>query len=367
MSIPIANPVISKAAREAVDEVLQSGMIADGEEVRAFEEEFTDYIGTEHAVAMSSGTTALHAMLEAAGVGEGDVVLTTPFSFVASANAIRHAGAEVAFADIRRETFNLDPAAVREVLEDRDDIMALLPVHLYGLPADMDAFRSIAREHDLLLFEDAAQAHGATYDGEMVGSLGDAGAFSFYPTKNMTTGEGGMITTDDDEIAERARQLIDHGRTDTYEHALVGYNYRMTNVAAAIGRAQLEQLPGWVEQRRENSAALSDFFEEVPGIDVPTVPDGRTHAFHQYTIETEAREQITESCDAGGIGYGVYYPETIPDQPAYSEYEERSSISVARQAAKRVLSLPVHPGVGPEEIERVVRVVRERASESGRP
>jgi dTDP-4-amino-4,6-dideoxygalactose transaminase len=189
-------------------DVLDSGMIADGEHVRQFESAFADCVGTDHAVATSSGTTALHAMLEAAGIGADDVVVTSPFSFISSANAIKHAGAEPVFADVDPETFNLDPASTRDLVEQHEDITAIMPVHLYGLPAEMDAFRELAAEFDLQLFEDAAQAHGARFDGEMVGALGDAASFSFYPTKNMTTGEGGMITTDDDEIAERARQVI---------------------------------------------------------------------------------------------------------------------------------------------------------------
>ncbi|WP_436911318.1 DegT/DnrJ/EryC1/StrS family aminotransferase [Halosimplex marinum] len=352
--IPIANPVVSERAKSAVADVLDSGMLADGEEVRAFEREFASYVGTDHAVATSSGTTALHAMLEAAGVGEGDVVLTTPFSFIASANAVRHAGAEVAFADVRRETFNLDPAAVREVLARRDDVTALLPVHLYGLPADVEAFRSIAAEHDLLLLEDAAQAHGATYGGDRAGSLGDAAAFSFYPTKNMTTAEGGIVTTDDPEIAERARRLVDHGRTGSYEHAEVGYNYRMTNVHAAIGRDQLERLPGWVEQRRANADRLSAALADVDGVAVPTVPDGRTHSFHQYTVRTDRRSTLQEALDAAGIGYGVYYPRPIPDQPAY---DGDGDWPIARELSETALSLPVHPQVSGADVDRIAEEV----------
>lgn len=354
--IPIANPQISEAAKDAICDVLDSGMLADGEEVREFEDEFAEYVGVDHAIATSSGTTALHAMLEAAGIGEGDVVLTTPFSFIASANAIKHAGAEVAFADVRRDTFNLDPDAVRDVLAERDDVTALMPVHLYGLPADMDAFRSIAREYDLQLFEDAAQAHGAKYDGEMVGSLGDAGAFSFYPTKNMTTAEGGMVTTDDDELAERTRRLIDHGRSDRYEHLEVGYNYRMTNVAAAIGREQLSRLSGWVERRRENARELTDRLGNTPNIQTPSCPGERSHAYHQYTIRASDRESVIDTLESQAIGYGIYYPQTIPNQPAY---ENRTDVktSVARSVSDQVISLPVHPSVEATDIDSIANAV----------
>ncbi|MFB6178899.1 MAG: DegT/DnrJ/EryC1/StrS family aminotransferase [Halorientalis sp.] len=354
MTVPIANPKISAAAKEAVCDVLDSGMLADGDVVRAFEREFADYVGVEHAIATSSGTTALHAMFEAAGIGEGDVVLTSPFSFIASANAIRHAGADVAFADVLPDTGTLDPVAVRDVLAERDDVTGLLPVHLYGLPAEMDAFRSIAREYDLALFEDAAQAHGGTYDGQMVGAIGDAAAFSFYPTKNMTTGEGGMITTDDDAVAKRARQVINHGRTDTYEHAFVGYNFRMTNVQAAIGRDQLDRLPGWITQRQENATRLTEALRAVDGIETPTVPADRSHAFHQYTVRTDRRDRLQTALDGAGIGYGVYYPKPIPVQQAY----DRSTVfPVAERLSERVLSLPVHPQVQPADIEQTADVL----------
>ena len=349
--VPIADPQVSDAAKAAVRDVLDSGMLADGEVVREFEAEFADHVGVEHAVATSSGTTALHAMLEAAGIGEGDVVLTTPFSFIASANAVRHAGADVAFADIRPETFNLDPDAVRAVLAERDDVTAILPVHLYGLPADTDEFRSIAREYDLRLFEDAAQAHGATCGGTSAGALADAGAFSFYPTKNVTAGEGGMITTDDDALAERVRRLVDHGRTGRYEHGEVGYNFRMTNVHAAIGRDQLGRLSDWVRRRQENAERLTAGLSDVPGVDTPIVPDGRTHAFHQYTVRVDDREAVRERLDDAGIGSAVYYPTPIPDQPAYGRDE---TCPVAERASRSVLSVPVHPGVDAADIDRIV-------------
>lgn len=359
MTIPIANPVISEDAKAAVREVLDSGMLADGEVVRAFESEFADYVGVEHAVATANGTAALHTMLEAAGIGDGDVVVTTPFSFVASANAIRLAGAEPAFADIDPATYNLDPDAVRSVVKERRDVTAIMPVHLYGLPAEMDAFQGLAEEHGLMLFEDAAQAHGGTYRGEPVGSIGDAGAFSFYPTKNMTTAEGGMITTDDDDLADRARKLVNHGRVDKYEHEFVGYNYRLTNVGAAIGREQLRRLPDWVECRRKNAAALTDALDERPGVVTPTVPDNRAHAFHQYTIAIEDRTQAKAVLDDHGIGYGVYYPNTIPDQPAYQDLPDDPEIPNAKLAANRVLSIPVHPNVAEDDVTAIARAIED--------
>lgn len=351
--IPIANPEISDAAQRAVADVLDSGMIADGDIVREFEDAFSEYVGVNHAIATSSGTTALHAMLEAAGVDAEDTVLTSPFSFVASANAVVHADATPTFADIDSSTYNLDPDAVREVLDEREDVTALMPVHLYGLPAAMDDLREIANEYDLKIFEDAAQAHGATFEDDMVGSLADAGAFSFYPTKNMTTGEGGMITTDDDNLAARARQIINHGRTDEYEHAFVGYNYRMTNIQAAIGLEQLSRLPDWVATRQGNANLLTEGLEDTP-LETPKVPANRTHAYHQYTIRTTERDRITTALDNADIGYGVYYPKPIPDQPAY---DHDSKYPNAREACKHVLSLPIHPDVSVEEVDRIVKVL----------
>jgi len=355
VSVPIANPIVSEAAKEAVCDVLDSGMLADGDVVRSLESEFAEYVEVDHAIATSSGTTALHAMLEAAGIGEDDVVLTSPFSFIASANAIVHAGATPVFADIDPVTYNLDPDSVREKLSQRNDVTALMPVHLYGLPAAMDEFRDIADEYDLQLFEDAAQAHGAEFDGTMVGGLGDAAAFSFYPTKNMTTGEGGMVTTDDDELAARLRQVINHGRTDTYEHEFVGYNFRMTNLQAAIGREQLDQLPEWVNRRVENASKLTAELSDVSGISTPTVPDSHRHAFHQYTIRCENREGIVAELDNRDIGYGVYYPMTIPSQPAY---EREAAYPVAEQASHEVLSLPVHPQVSGSDITAIGKAAR---------
>jgi perosamine synthetase len=357
MTIPIANPIISEQAKEAVVDVLDSGMLAAGEVVRQFEEEFAEFVGVDHAIATANGTAALHAMFEAAGIGEGDAVVTTPFSFISSANAIKHAGAEPVFADIDPETYNLDPESVREVLQQRSDVTAIMPVHLYGLPADMDEFRDLAAEYDVQLFEDAAQAHGATYRGESVGSLGKAGAFSFYPTKNMTTAEGGMITTNDDELAARARQVVNHGRTGKYEHEFVGYNYRLTNVGAAIGREQLARLPDWVQRRRENASALTDRLRQVSSVRPPTIPDDRTHAFHQYTIEVDNRERAKEVLDEHSVGYGVYYPRTIPDQPAYEGVE--ACIPHARRATERVLSVPVHPRVDSDDVTTISKAVQE--------
>ncbi|WP_123533268.1 DegT/DnrJ/EryC1/StrS family aminotransferase [Halosimplex salinum] len=353
--VPIAAPAIGERERERVDNVLDSGMLADGEEVRAFEREFATTCHVDHGVATSNGTTALHTALRACGIGEGDTVLTTPFSFVATANAVRFCGAEPVFADIDPETYNLDPASVREAIEIRGgDVDAILPVHLYGLPAEMDALCALAEEYDAALIEDAAQAHGARYDGEPVGSFGDAATFSFYPTKNMTTAEGGMVVTDDAEIADRAARFVNHGRNDRYEHVELGHNFRMTNVAAAIGRVQLKRLSRFVRARRDNAAALTEVIEDTP-LDPPTVPDGLDHAFHQYTVRAPDRDRLADHLEEKGVGTGIYYPTPIHEQPAYDGVDER--FPVAERAATEVLSLPVHPGLTEADRDAVVDAV----------
>ena len=353
--ISIAQPEIEAEEQERVEAVLDSGMLADGPVVREFEAEFATYCGTDHAVATSNGTTALHAAIEALGLGEGDRVITTPFSFIASANAIRLAGAEPVFADIDPETYNLDPAAVEARIDEYDgEIDAILAVHLYGLPADMERLGAIAEATDAALIEDAAQAHGGAVDGQRVGSFGDVGCFSFYPTKNMTTGEGGMIVTDDEALADRASRFINHGRTGGYEHAEVGHNFRMTSIAGALGRAQLEKLPRFVEARRDNAARLTEGLADS-WVQPPAEPAGRTHAYHQYTIRCEDREGLGAHLDEHDIGYGVYYPQCIHRQPAYSEVS--ANAPVAERAAREVLSLPVHPALESADIQRIIEVV----------
>ncbi|MFC7071757.1 DegT/DnrJ/EryC1/StrS family aminotransferase [Halovenus rubra] len=353
--IPIANPDISDAEREQVLEVLDSGMLADGPVVREFEEEFATYCGIDHAVATSNGTTALHAAFEALGLGEGDRVITTPFSFIASANAIRLAGAEPIFADIDPETYNLDPDSVKEVIQKLDgDIDAILAVHLYGLPADVTRLQEIAGEYDAYLIEDAAQAHGATVDGDRVGSLGDVACFSFYPTKNMTTGEGGMIATDDEAVADRAARFVNHGRNEKYRHSEVGHNFRMTSIAGSLGLAQIEKLSEYIDARRENAARLTDGLADSP-VTTPVEPEDRSHVYHQYTIRYEEREELQAHLDDHDVGYGVYYPTCIHEQPAYKDIS--TTAPVAERAADEVLSLPVHPKVADSDIERIIEVI----------
>jgi dTDP-4-amino-4,6-dideoxygalactose transaminase len=353
--IPIANPDIGPEEKQRVADVLESGMLADGETVREFESEFAEYCGVEHGVATTNGTTALHTAFEALGLGEGDRILTTPFSFIASANTIRLCGAEPVFADINPETYNLDPEAVRERIKAEDgDIDAILAVHLYGLPANINELASIAESYDLALIEDAAQAHGAEIKGTRVGAFGDVACFSFYPTKNMTTGEGGMVITNDKQTADHAAQFVNHGRSGKYAHTEVGHNFRLTSIAAAIGRAQLEKLPEYIMARRTNAKRLTEGLSAAP-VQTPYEPDGYRHVYHQYTLRTPERDGLLEYLEAQNIGAGIYYPTSIHKQPAYDSYEVAAP--VAEKATEEVLSIPVHPSVNETDIDRIVDAI----------
>ncbi|OYR38148.1 aminotransferase DegT [Halorubrum sp. Ib24] len=349
--IPSANPSLGAEEKRRVEAVIDSGMLAEGEVVEEFQSEFADYCGVDRGIATTNGTTALHAALVRLGVGEGDRVLTTPFSFIATANAVRLAGAEVDFVDVDPRTYNIDPDALEARLRDGEPVDAVIAVHLYGLPADVGRLGELADEYDFRLLEDAAQAHGARYDGERVGSFGDAACFSFYPTKNMTTGEGGMILTDDEAVAERARRFVDHGRTTGYEHASVGHNFRMTNLAAAIGRAQLDRLPEFTRARRENAAGLTQRLADVPDVVTPLEPDGYEHVYHQYTVRVPDRDALKEHLASRDIGSGVYYPIPIHEQPAYEDVS--GSYPVAEACAEEVLSLPVHPELDESDLDEI--------------
>ncbi|KZN23575.1 aminotransferase DegT [Haladaptatus sp. R4] len=353
--IPIANPELGREEIEATVACIEEGQLADGPEVRRFEDEFAAFCGTEFGVATSNGTTALHAAFEALDIGPGDRVVTSPFSFVASANAIRLAGAEPVFADIDSDTYTLDPYATEQAVR-KHEADAILAVHLYGLAAEMNHLQDIAETHDIALIEDAAQAHGAEYDGRPVGSFGDAACFSFYPTKNMTTGEGGMVTSDRRDVAERAASFVNHGRTADggYDHVRLGHNFRMTSMAAAIGRVQLSRLPKYNEARRANAAYLTDRLRDAT-VKPPVEPDDCRHVYHQYTIRTEDRDGLQNHLESHGIGTGVYYPTPIHEQPAYQHVEHDAPVS--ERMADEVLSLPVHPGLTGEDVRTIATAI----------
>ncbi|WP_256300954.1 DegT/DnrJ/EryC1/StrS family aminotransferase [Haloarchaeobius salinus] len=352
--IELVEPVVGDAEHDRIASVLADGQLADGSTVRSFEDRFADYCGTDHAVATSNGTTALHAALVACGVGDGDTVVTSPFTFVATANAIRHVGAEPVFVDVDPTTFTIDVDAVAKIVR-RQDVDALVPVHLFGLPADMPRLRELAAEYDFALVEDACQAHGASIDGELVGSLGDAGCFSFYPSKNMTTGEGGMVTTDDDEVAARIRRFVDHGRDGTGRFVETGHNFRMTSIAAGIGLEQLRRLPEFNNRRRANAETLTERLAGLP-IRTPGTPDDRRHVFNQYTVLTERREALADHLECRGVDSGVYYPTPVHREPSFSAVD--ADCRVADRLADEVLSLPVHPALDDREVRAVAEAVR---------
>jgi perosamine synthetase len=350
--IPISKPLIGKEEIEAVIGVLESGQLAQGPRVAQFEEHFAAFCGVNHAIATSSGTTALVAALLAHGIGPGDEVITTPFTFVASANSILATGAKPVFADIDEGSYNIDPDLVAAKITSRTK--AILPVHLYGYPCDMDAIMQIAESHGLAVIEDACQAHGAAIRGQKVGSFG-TGCFSFYPSKNMTTAEGGMITTDDDEIAERTRLIRNHGQSETYHHVAPGYNFRMTELQAALGLVQLDRLPDWTRKRIENASYLS---ERLSNVATPQVSEGYLHVYHQYTVRLERdRAGALERLAEAGIGARVYYPLPVHKQPFYRRLGFEDSLPVAERMSDQVLSLPVHPSLTEEELDTIASEV----------
>lgn len=348
--IPVAKPILSGDELDEIRAVLESGILAQGETVARFEDGFAEYVGTDYSVAVSNGTTGLHAALAALGVGEGDEVITTPFSFIATATSILMQRAKPVFCEIDPETYNIDPKRIEDAITERTK--AIIVVHLYGLACDMNPIMEIAEERGLLVIEDACQAHGAEYHDRRAGSIGDAGVFSFYPTKNMTTGEGGMITTSDPKVAERARMIRNHGQSERYVHPILGYNYRMTNLAAAIGLSQLKMIDHFNEKRRENAR----YYDENLNLEGPIVPEGCKHVYHQYTIQVENREKFTRHLEKEGVGYGIHYPVPIHRQPLMKDYNSQS-FPHAEEASRRVVSIPVHPGLSIEEREQVVRAV----------
>ncbi len=356
--IQMARPQIGQEEKAAVMAVLDSGQLAQGSVVADFEQAFADYCGVKHAVATTNGTTALHVALLAHGIGQGDEVITTPFTFIASANSIVYVGAHPVFVDIDPASYNIDVEKIESAITPRTK--AIMPVDLYGNPAQMKRISEIAQKHGLATIEDAAQAHGAETGGKRAGSW-DTGCFSFYPTKNITTGEGGIITTNDDTVADQAILIRSHGMRRRYYHEMLGYNFRMSNIHAAIGMAQLPKLEGFNERRIANAAYLS---EHLPSnkVVVPQVRPGARHVFHQYTVRILPpldRDSVREQLAAAGIGTEVYYPVPVHKQQVFADmgYSDQS-FPESEKAAKQVLSLPVHPSLSQQDLETIVAAVR---------
>lgn len=360
--IPAAKPIIGADERAAVDAVIASGMVVQGPQVAAFEEEFSSQVVPGAlSIAVNSGTSAQHLATLASRLPEGAEVIVPSFTFAATGNSVAAAGAIPVFADIDPVTFTLDPASVEAAVTERT--VAIEVVHLYGLPADMAAIGRIAERHGLAVFEDCAQAHCAAIGSTPVGTFGAWGSFSFYPTKNMTSLEGGMVTTTDPELARRVRLLRNQGMEKQYANELVGLNNRMTDVGAAVGRVQLTKLAGWTEQRRANAAVLDTGMAGVAGVVTPMVPEGYTHVYHQYTIRLEGatgaeRDAVQQALkDEWQVGSGVYYP--IPNHrlESLAPYAPGLELPGTEKAARECLSLPVHPSLSPADLERVVEAV----------
>jgi dTDP-4-amino-4,6-dideoxygalactose transaminase len=354
---------IQKEITDAVARVLEEGAYVLGSEVEHFESEFAEYCGAARAVAVNSGTSALHLALLAAGVGSGDEVVTVPFTFIATAAAIRYAGATPVFVDIDPITYAMDPAKLEAVITPRTK--ALLPVHLYGHPADMDPILEIARSRGLAVIEDAAQAHGSEYKGRRAGGLGDFGCFSFYPTKNLgACGEGGIVVVQESEHAERLRVLRDWGQTRKYHHELLGFNYRMDGIQGAILRVKLRCLERWTELRRAHAACYDGLLAQS-GVITPVQRPWARHVYHTYTVRSSRRELLREALAERGIQSAIHYPVPLHFQPVFADLGARAGdFPNSEAAADEVLSLPMYAELSEDAPGRVAACIREALSKA---
>ena len=355
--IPAARPEIGQEERTAVDSVLKSGNLAQGTEVEAFEAEFSKVaVEGANCIAVNSGTSALHLALLASGIGNGDEVIVPSFTFAATANSVALTGATPIFADIDSNFFCLDPNSVESKITSKTK--AIMPVHLYGHPADMETFNHLKEKYDLMIIEDSAQAHLASIGNKKIGTLGLAGCFSFYPTKNMTSGEGGMVTTFDKDIARKVRLLRNQGQEQRYKNELVGFNNRMTDIHAAIGRVQLTKLENWTLKRQSNA---SFYDKNLKGVITPPVRINATHVYHQYTIRIKDldRDRFADELKKQGIGSGVYYPTPTHRLAAYNL---NLDLPETEKATQEVLSLPIYPSLSTAELEKVVDAVNRIAN-----
>ena len=347
--IPIARPVIGDEEINAVADVLNSGMLAQGEVVYKFEEEFAHYVGVKHAIATSSGTTALHTLLWA--IGNVRDVLVPSLTFIATATPAIFVGARVQFVDIDRRTYNMAPEFLAHAISKCDGGAVVIPVHLYGQPADMDEIMDLCEEAGMVVVEDACQAHGALYDGKKVGGIGYAGVFSFYPTKNMTTIEGGMITTNDDDLAEMCRMIRDHGQREHYRHEILGHNFRMTNVSAALGLVQLKKLEKMNDARIRNAKILDEHLKNT-GVLPPYVAEKRKHVYHLYSAlcpDRKARDSLLQYLNERGVGARVGYPMPIYRQKVFHDIAGNFVHENAEYVVERHILLPVHPLVSVDD------------------
>lgn len=363
--IPIAKPFIGNEEAKAISEVLKSGMIAQGPIVNELEGTFAKLCGTEYAIAVNSGTAALHTALKIAGIGQGDEVITTPFTFIATANTILIQGAKPVFADVTEDTFNIDPKKIKEKITNKTK--AVVAVDLYGHLCDYDEINKIAESNKLIVIEDSCQSVNAEYKGKKAGRFGDIAAFSFYATKNITCGEGGIIATDNKNYADDAKAFRQHGRSDIgeYDYAGSGYNYRMTDISAAMLLEQLKKLDFVTKKRIENAGYLNKELGKVNGIKTPVVKKGYNHVFHQYTIRVEnnfklKRDELMAHLNKKGIGCSVYYPKPLHLCKHIMEMGyKKGDFPVAEKLSEQVISLPIHPNVTKEQLKYIVDIFLE--------
>lgn len=361
IKIPLANPCIGEEEARAVYEVVLSGWISEGKKVKEFEERFAEYIGVKHAITLFNGTVALQAILLAHDIGPGDEVIVPSFTFISTATSVLHVGATPVFADIDPRTYNIDPNDIEHRITK--NTQAIMPVHYAGQSADMFPILEIAEKYGLFVFEDAAEAHGAEYHGKKVGSFGNAAMFSFTPTKNITTGEGGMVTTNNDEIAHKIRLLRNHGQDEKYHHIVVGYNYRMTEMQAAMGIEQLKKLDDIIDRKRANAEYLSAKLTKLEGIYPPFVADYRTHTYMLYTIRIDekvtgvTRDSCIKALRDSGILSGIYFP-PVHLQPIFTKSEKtENTLPVTEKIWQQVLSLPFHSKITLEDLDYLVAVI----------
>lgn len=357
--IPISVPTIGEEEKRSVLEVLDSKRLVQGKKVEELETLFSEYIGVDYSIATSNGTTALELALRSLDIKQGDEVITTPFSFISSANCILFTHAKPVFVDID-ETFNMNPDLIQEKITDKTK--AILPVHLYGQPCDMEKITKIANENSITVVEDACQSHGAEYNRKKTGSFG-IGCFSLYATKNITASEGGLITTNNKDLAEKMKLLRNHGQNKRYYHKILGYNYRMTDIASAIGLEQLKKLESMNNQRIQNANILTTGLKDIKGIITPKVKENTRHVFHQYTLRVTdefklSRDDFVEYLNKNDIGNAIYYPVPIPNQEVYVNLGYKEKIPMTEKITKQVISIPVHPSLTNDDLNKIIEVIR---------
>lgn len=362
--ITISKPIIKEEELRAVKKVLKSGMIVQGPMVVEFEKKFADFCGAKYAIAVNSGTAALHCALYAAGINEGDEVITTPFTFVATVNSVIMQRAKPVFVDILPDTFNIDPTKIEEKITKKTK--AILPVDLYGQIYDVEAINKIAKKYKLKIIEDACQAHGAEFNHKKAGTFGEIGCFSFYATKNMVTGEGGMVVTNNGRYAELARRFRHHGQSEKtrYQYFDLGFNYRMTDIAAAIGIEQLKRIDDFNKKRTKNAQTLTEGLKNIKGLITPVIKRNYKHVFHQYAIRVTnefkiTRDKLSQYLKEKGIGSSIFYPKSLHLHPYFRKLEyKKGDFPIAEKISKEVLSLPVHPLVSEEDISFIIKTIK---------